>query len=201
MTDDTTNNATEEPVVHEKLISKRVWYFVFGEWSCPDCENKWEHKRTKIKLSKYKNRVDAHDLNDNERVGQQCRKCSKNSKLIKYSPLSEKDIKPPVHGNLIWEHKDDKWYRVFGTWDCDNGDCDKTRWTSAHTYILLSKYENEIPAADLQRDDHYWGQDCKSDSCRGTLKEYRSMRRGLSRDRPQHQGGFCHKCRSSFSCV
>ncbi|GBC18709.2 hypothetical protein GLOIN_2v1470198 [Rhizophagus irregularis DAOM 181602=DAOM 197198] len=162
MTDDTTNIATEEPVVHENLISRRVWYYVFGEWSCLglDCENKWGHKRTKIKLSKYKDRVDANDLNDTERVGQKCRKCSSNnSKLVKYSPLPEEDIKPPVHEHLIWKHDDkEEWYRVFGTWDCDNENC-KPGWSSAHTYILLSKYRDEIPAANLQRDDHYWGQD------------------------------------------
>ncbi|CAG8451449.1 11749_t:CDS:2 [Rhizophagus irregularis] len=198
MTDDTTNIATEEPVVHENLISRRVWYYVFGEWSCLglDCENKWGHKRTKIKLSKYKDRVDANDLNDTERVGQKCRKCSSNnSKLVKYSPLPEEDIKPPVHEHLIWKHDDkEEWYRVFGTWDCDNENC-KPGWSSAHTYILLSKYRDEIPAANLQRDDHYWGQDCKSESCstfRGTLKDYRPLRRGLLGNKPQHQGTFCH---------
>lgn len=203
MTDDTINN-TAETIVHEKLISKRIWYYVFGEWSCPDCENKWEHRRTKISLSKYKDCVDADNLKDNELVGQQCRKCSsKNSKLVKYSPLSEEDIKPPVHKHLIWKDKDkgDEWYRVFGTWNCDNsGDCDEIRWTSAHTYILLSKYEEEIPAADLIRDAHYWGQDCKNTPCsnfRGTLKEYRPLRRGSLKDNPRHQVAFCHKCQTS----
>jgi hypothetical protein len=207
MTDDTTdsaiNNATEEvtePIVHDKLIVKNVWYYVFGEWECLNCENKWTHKRTKINLSKYKNRVDADSLQDRERVKQQCRKCSsKNSNLIKYSPLPEEDIKPPVHNNLIWKDEgENEWYRVFGTWECNSNNCDKAKWTSAHTYILLSKYNDEISAADLIRGDHYFGQDCKSTQCSnfgGTLKEYRPLRRGGLRDRPRHQNGLCHRCR------
>ncbi|GBB91659.1 hypothetical protein RclHR1_01900024 [Rhizophagus clarus] len=206
MTDETTesasSNTTEEvtePIVHDKLISRRIWYYVFGEWSCPDCENEWTHKRTRINLSKYKNRVKADDLQDNERVKQQCRKCSsKNSKLIKYSPLSSEDIKPPVRDHLIWKDAErNEWYRVYGTWDCDNNNCETIRWTSAYTFVLLSKYLEEISAADLTRDTHYWGQDCKSTQCnssRGTLKEYRPLRRGSSKNRPRHLGTFCHKC-------
>ncbi|RIA92310.1 hypothetical protein C1645_736474 [Glomus cerebriforme] len=191
-------NETEEvtePVIHDKLITKNVWYFVFGEWSCLECGKKWNHKRTKIKLSKYKDGINADDLRDSERVGQECRKCSsKNSKLDKYTPLSSEDIKPPVHENLIVECKEDKWYRVFGTWDCGREDCDNKRWTSAHTYILLSKYMAEVPAADLICDSDYWGQDCTDGGFGGTLSEYRPLRRGNSRFKPKHKSTHCHKC-------
>jgi hypothetical protein len=214
MTDDTVDLAitissssseTEEPVVHDDLISKGGWYYVLGEWTCLECENKWSHKRTKIHLSKYKDGIDADGLQNNELVNQQCRKCfSKNSNLVKYSPLQSEDIKPLIHENLIQENKGNKWYRVYGTWKCNREDC-KKGWASAHTYILLSQYLAQVPATELVHDVDYWGQDCTTISCtRGTLIGYRHLRMlGWSKNRidPNHKESHCHKCRANFTCV
>src|SRR5437763_15900445 len=117
MMNDATTTSSSNTIETEEV----QFIYVFGEWSCLICKNKWTHRKTQIHLSKYKEGIDADDLEDNERVGQRCRKCySENSKLVNYSLLPPKK-ESFVRENLIWKYEGDKtdeWYRVFGTWIC-----------------------------------------------------------------------------------
>ena len=211
MTDNKPEKVTKS-IVHDKLICngrrgrKGNWYYVLGEWSCLDCDRNWTSKKTKILLSKYKDDVDADNLQRNERINQQCMNCgSKNTKLLTYKPIDIKPPPPPVHDNLIFKYKGDEWYRVFGNWKCERQDCNKG-WASAHTYILLSRYLDRVQATDLERGVDYWGQDCTNTlvgQSEGKLINYRHLGSGQSSYslEPNHKSIHCYKCRANFPCI
>ncbi|CAI2188857.1 7077_t:CDS:2, partial [Funneliformis geosporum] len=118
---------------------------VLAKWSCSSdgCPNKWTGS-TLILIKKYKDKISAKDLKIGDYIEQKCKICdNKQNELTDYEPY--------FFEHLVYEDKEKKkWYRVFGEWDCNNNECEK-KWTSSYTWILLEKYQNDIPASDLNR--------------------------------------------------
>src|SRR6266498_2011962 len=119
--------------------SKRDCKRALASWSCAndDCANKWTGL-TWILIEKYRNRIPAQELVNGDYIQQKCKRCdNENNELTEYKPF--------VIEKLIYvdEVGGNKWYRVFGEWDCSN--CEKG-WTSSYTWISLQKYEDDIPA-------------------------------------------------------
>ncbi|RUS23475.1 hypothetical protein BC938DRAFT_475093 [Jimgerdemannia flammicorona] len=101
------------------------------------------------------------------------------------------------------------YYRLYGLWAC--GKCKKT-WSSAHTYVSLEKYKNQVPAAELKKDWDYFTQKCKKcpkgDSV-GHITEYKHLREKESDSEEEvepdtkrpHISSLCEKCKQGFRCV
>ncbi|CAI2189097.1 4260_t:CDS:1 [Funneliformis geosporum] len=163
---------------------------VLAKWSCSSdgCPNKWTGS-TLILIKKYKDKISAKDLKIGDYIEQKCKICdNKQNELTDYEPY--------FFEHLVYEDKEKKkWYRVFGEWDCNNNECEK-KWTSSYTWILLEKYQNDIPASDLNRGD-YFMQDCKEcNNGDNKLVNYRHLIRSRIKFKKPHLSLLCEKCRN-----
>ncbi|CAG8474252.1 10895_t:CDS:1, partial [Scutellospora calospora] len=89
----------------------------------------------------------------------------------------------------------EKWHRVFAEWNCYNKKC-KNKWKSGYAWILLEKYENNIPAIDLTTED-YLKQECKR--CHNkvnNLADWHHLLKDQKEAGGEHRSDLCEKCRA-----
>ena len=116
--------------------------------------------------------------------------------------LNIQNLTKKVVGHLIWKDEEGKeWYRVFGEWKCTRKRCKKT-WSSAYTWISLSKYKEDTPISELDKSQDYYQQECKS--CKSKINELlRYKHLEISEDKEvnrPHRSDLCAKCQSGSLC-
>ncbi|CAG8557310.1 15230_t:CDS:1 [Cetraspora pellucida] len=89
-----------------------------------------------------------------------------------------------------------KYHRVFGIWECSQ--CYK-QWKSGYIWILLRKFNNSIPASELNEYDYYQ-QECKR--CHSEINELIEWRPlgGISNSKRPHEEELCAKCQIGAKC-
>ncbi|CAG8478679.1 6513_t:CDS:2 [Cetraspora pellucida] len=109
-----------------------------------------------------------------------------------YSYLQPINLNEIPINEVILHLQWDKYYRVFGEWECTN--C-KNSWKSAYTWISLQKFIQQD--LDLNSDD-YCMQNCKRcKSDKSVIKLYKPLDKGESNKHKRH---LCAKCISGDYC-
>ncbi|CAG8841354.1 25295_t:CDS:1, partial [Gigaspora margarita] len=92
-------------------------------------------------------------------------------------------------GIFVIERK--KYHRVFGKFQCNK--CGK-KWISGYIWILLRKFNNNIPASDLNNQDYYQ-QECKR--CHSEINkliEWSPLKKSERESKRPHEEELCAKC-------
>ena len=101
---------------------------------------------------------------------------------------------------LVWKNKKgQEFYRVFGSWKCDNKKKCGKGWNSAYTWILLQKYKEDVLVKELDQNKDYYQQECKACSSKiNRLIKYEHLKLSENQveDRP-HLSHLCAKCQES----
>ncbi|CAG8531876.1 1301_t:CDS:1 [Dentiscutata erythropus] len=90
-----------------------------------------------------------------------------------------------------------KYHRVFGKWKCNR--CRK-QWISGYIWILLQKFNNNIPASELNYEDYYQQECKKCHSEINELIEWRPLEITKKVSKRPHEEELCAKCQIGIKC-
>ncbi|CAG8449465.1 6127_t:CDS:2 [Ambispora gerdemannii] len=182
----------------EILLSSDKCEKIYGNWTCSSCSHSWQKRYNKKELEEWLRKPSNDDVEDF--FTKDCRKCG-NEKMLDIFCLHmlrpgarKKTLKIEIIFRLEWN----KYYRVFGSWQCQN--CNR-EWASAHTYISLQKF---IEGSKLEEEDYYV-QKCKTKKCRneGIITQYKPLNKSLGGfvEKKPHIAKLCAKCMGGNLCV